>query len=160
METLAAFVVVPALVIACLSAIFGLAQVLPTDQIRRLGHDIWPLRLTFWQVMSALVAAALLFLVFENGAAMAFVIVLASFFVLAWFVRAWSHEFVFLMGLRDTDLPGRHDKLIWALLLLIFPPISTWLFRSYRQTHWPDSVADVQSPLQATTQTRAGTELA
>ena len=33
--------------------------------------------------------------------------------------RAWSHEFVFLMGLRDDDFPGRHDKLIWAFCSLL-----------------------------------------
>ncbi len=51
---------------------------------------------------------------------LAFIFVIVSFFVLAWFVRAWCHEFVFLMGLRDSDLPGRHDKLIWAFLLFSF----------------------------------------
>ena len=30
-----------------------------------------------------------------------------SMLILAWFVRAWSHEFVFLMGLRDDGLPGQ-----------------------------------------------------
>ena len=29
---------------------------------------------------------------------------------LVWFVRNWQQEFVFLMGLRDGDFPGRHDK--------------------------------------------------
>ena len=29
----------------------------------------------------------------------------------------WCNEFVFLMGLRDDDFPGRNDKLIWAVVL-------------------------------------------
>ena len=158
METLESFVIIPAFVIAFFSMIFGLAQVLSPDRIRRLGHDLWPLRLTLWQMMSAVAVAAFLMLVFEKGYMFAFVIVVVSFFVLAWFVRAWSHELVFLMGLRDTDLPGRHDKLIWAFLLLSFPPITTWFFRSYRQAHWPEPVQETQSSLQSETQGTAATQ--
>ena len=55
-----------------------------------------------------------------------------------WFVRNWQKEFVFLMGLRDDDFPGRHDKLIWAIVLLAFAPIGVWIFRSYRLAHWPE----------------------
>jgi hypothetical protein len=41
------------------------------------------------------------------------------------------------MGLRDDDFPGRNDKLIWVLVLLVFAPLGPWLFRSYRVAHWP-----------------------
>jgi hypothetical protein len=159
METLAAFIVMPTFVIACFAAIFGLAQFLSPDRLRRIGHDLWPLRrMTIWQMMSAVVVAAILFLAFEKGYMIAFVIVVVSFFVLGWFVRAWSHEFVFLMGLRDTDLPARHDKLIWAFLLLTFPPITTWIFRSYRLAHWPEPVQDTQARLHSEAQGAAATQ--
>jgi hypothetical protein len=151
METLTAFIVVPAFVIALFGSIFGLAQVISPERLRRLRHDLWPLRLTLWQMMTAVAVAAFLILAFEQGYTIAFVIIVVSFFILAWFVRAWSHEFVFLMGLRDTDLPARHDKLIWAFLLLTFPPVTAWLFRSYRLAHWPEPVQEAQSPLQSET---------
>jgi hypothetical protein len=41
------------------------------------------------------------------------------------------------MLLGDDAFPGRHDKLIWALLLFILPPVGVWLFRSYREVRWP-----------------------
>jgi hypothetical protein len=151
METLALLIIGLAFVIAFFGSIFGLAQVISPERLRRLGHDLWPLRLTLWQMMSGVAVAAFLILAFEQGYMIAIVMVVVSFFVLAWFVRAWSHEFVFLMGLRDTDLPARHDKLIWAFLLLTFPPITTWLFRSYRLAHWPEPVQEAQSPLQSET---------
>ena len=55
-----------------------------------------------------------------------------------WFVRNWQKEFVFLMGLRDGDFPGRHDKLIWAVVLTAFAPVGVWFFRAYRLAHWPE----------------------
>ncbi len=64
--------------------------------------------------------------------------------VLAWFVRNWRKEFVFLMGLKDEDLPGRHDKLIWAVVLLGLAPIGVWFFRSYRLAHWPEPKSVIQ----------------
>jgi hypothetical protein len=158
METLLAFIVMPAFVIACIYLIFGLAQVMSSDRLRRLGHALWPLRLTLWQMMSAVAVAAFLILAFENGRMTALVVVVASFVVLAWFVRAWTHEFVFLMGLRDSDLPARYDKLIWTFLLLSFPPITTWLFRSYRVAHWPEPVQETPSPLQSEIQATAATQ--
>ena len=53
--------------------------------------------------------------------------------------------FVFLMGLCDDDLPGRHDKLIWAFLLFVFAPIAIWLFRSYRPAYWPEPAVESDS---------------
>jgi hypothetical protein len=158
METLAVIVVLSAFVIAFFGSIFGLAQVLSPERLRRLGRDLWPLRLTLWQLMSVVAVAAFLILALEKGYMFAVVLVVVSIFVLAWFVRAWTHEFVFLMGLLDTDLPARNDKLIWAFLLLSFPPITTWLFRSYRVAHWPEPVQETDTPLQSETQGTAATQ--
>jgi hypothetical protein len=158
MKILVDFIVMPAFVIACFCSIFGLAQVMSSDRLRRLGHALWPLRLTLWQMMSVVAVAAFLILALEKGYMFALVVIVASFLVIAWFVRAWTHEFVFLMGLRDTDLPARHDKLIWAFLLLSFPPITTWLFRSYRMAQWPEPVQETHSPLQSETQGTAATQ--
>jgi hypothetical protein len=158
METLATFIIEPAFVVALIGTIFGLAQVLSPDRLRQMRHDLWPMRLTLWQMMSAVAVAAFLILAFQTGYLIAFILVVVSFIVMAWFVRAWSHEFVFLMGLRDSDLPARHDKLIWAVMLVTLPPITTWLFRSYRLAHWPEPVQETQSPLHRETQGNAATQ--
>ena len=65
-------------------------------------------------------------------------IFLLSLMVLTWFCRAWRHEFVLLMEKGDGDFPGRSDKLIWVLLLLLLAPIGVWFVRSYRLAHWPE----------------------
>jgi len=57
------------------------------------------------------------------------------------FLLAWLHEFTFLMRLNDEVFPGRFDKLIWALLLIVLPPVGTLAFWSYRQAHWPRTKA-------------------
>jgi hypothetical protein len=159
-ETLASFFILPAFVVACCAAIFGLAHVLSPERIRRIRRGLWPVRLTLWQMMTAVAMAAVVILVFEKGYEIIFGLTLISLFVLGWFVRAWSHEFAYLMGLRDDDLPGRHDKLIWAFLLFTFAPITVWLFRSYRLAHWPESepVAQSQAQLDSETQGAATTQ--
>jgi hypothetical protein len=141
METLASFVIVPAFAILCLASIFGLAQFLSPERIRRIRRvrrGLWPLKLSLWHTTIAVAVAAFVILAFQNGYEIGLALTLISLFILAWFVRVWCSEFVFLMGLRDDDLPGRHDKLVWAFLLFAFAPIAVWLFRSYRVAHWPE----------------------
>lgn len=53
------------------------------------------------------------------------------------FGAAWLREFRFLINLSDDVFPGRNDKLIWGILLIVLPPVGVWLFRSYRAAHWP-----------------------
>ena len=55
-------------------------------------------------------------------------------------IWAWVHEFVILMHLRDTDFPGRSDKLVWSILMILLPPIGVvafWTYRSSRTTDAP-----------------------
>jgi hypothetical protein len=66
---------------------------------------------------------------------------------LAWFIQNWRNEFVVLMGLRHDDFPGQNDKVIWAIMLLAFAPITVWFFRSYRLAHWPEPEPVSQSRL-------------
>lgn len=54
------------------------------------------------------------------------------------FGMAWLREFHILIQLSDDIFPGRNDKLIWGLLLIVLPPVGVWLFRNYRMAHWPD----------------------
>jgi hypothetical protein len=55
------------------------------------------------------------------------------------FARAWVREFAYLMRLRDDAFPGHNDKLIWAILMIVLPPVGAWLFGTYREAHWPEA---------------------
>jgi hypothetical protein len=66
---------------------------------------------------------------------------LAALAALVMFARTWLREFAFLMGVDDSAFPGRSDKLIWAILLIVLPPVGIYLFRAHRRAHWPDSDA-------------------
>jgi hypothetical protein len=74
-------------------------------------------------------------------AALPLFIALAVVAALILFARAWLREFAFLMGVDDSAFPGHHDKLIWALLLIVLPPVGVYLFRAHRRAYWPDSDA-------------------
>jgi hypothetical protein len=147
LDMLITIFLVPALVIAYFGLLFGLAPVLSPERLRVIRRRLWPLQLNLWQMMCVVAVAAFLILAFEKQLEVALAFFTVSILVLAWFVRAWSHEFVFLMGLRDDDFPGRHDKLIWAFLLFAFSPIATWLFRCYRLAHWPEPIAESYSSM-------------
>ena len=99
------------------------------EMFRRVGD--WLRQAEGWQLallaLFALVALPLL------PAAM-LVAVLA---VVMLFGKAWVREFTYLMRLDDEAFPGRNDKLIWAVLLMVLPPVGVWLFQGYREIHWP-----------------------
>jgi hypothetical protein len=58
---------------------------------------------------------------------------------------AWVAEFVTLMRLREDVFPGRRDKLVWMLLMILVPPVGLLAFWTFRRSHWPDGVP-VDSP--------------
>ncbi len=145
MDMLVTIFIVPALVFAYFGLLFGLAPFLSPERLRAIRRNLWPLQLSLWQMMCVVAVAAFLVLVFEKQLEVALTFFTISILILAWFVRAWSHEFVFVMGRRDDDFPGRHDKLIWAFLLFVFAPIAVWFFRSYRLAHWPEPITESYS---------------
>jgi hypothetical protein len=63
-----------------------------------------------------------------------------AFFAVVLFGIAWHREFRFLMQLADADLPGRFDKIIWAALLILLPPVGVVTFGAYRRSTWPEAV--------------------
>jgi hypothetical protein len=140
MEFLVITIVLPAALVGFFALLFGLAKIFPPERLRRIGRRTRTLQFTLWHMMSIVVVTALLFgaLVARPGPERVFSIVILSLLLLAWFVRVWCDQFVFLMALRDDDFPGRNDKLIWVFLLFAFAPISVWFFRSYRLAHWPE----------------------
>ncbi len=51
------------------------------------------------------------------------------------FVALWVREFVALMSRPDAAFPGRYDKLVWSVLLLVLPPVGLAAFWWYRRNH-------------------------
>jgi hypothetical protein len=137
LEYIGGVIVWPPLVVGYFAMLFGLAQVLSPERLRRIGRGLWHLQWNLWHMMIAVAVAALVILMFTLGYEIALAFILMSVFVQAWFVRVWCHEFFFLMGLRDDDFPGRHDRLIWLIGLVAFAPLSLWVFRSFRLARWP-----------------------
>ena len=100
-------VFVPAMVVFALAALFHLGQIGSADGARRFGSGFRTWKFNLWQMMAVVVVAGLLLHAFsarrpEDGV---FSVVLLSLGILAWFVRTWSKEFVFLMGLQGRGLP-------------------------------------------------------
>ena len=95
-------------------------------------------RFKLWQLMVLVVICGLLFAMMTVGSPI-YPFSLIVMTVLGLFLKVWRDEFVFLMGRNNDDFPGQHDKLVWAVALLVFAPVGTWFFRSYRLIHWPES---------------------
>jgi hypothetical protein len=148
MEILFVTIVLPAMVVGFFALLFGLSRVISWEWIRRVGSGLRAWKFNLWQMMAVVIVAALVFCLLTGPGEeeRVFSALLLSFLVLAWFVRAWCHEFAFVMGLRDDDFPGRNDKLIWAIVLVMFAPISVWFFRSFRLAYWPDPEPVAPSP--------------
>jgi len=102
-----------------------------SDFVRRAVD--WLRQAEAWQV-ALLVVVALVLLPMLPALVM---LAVAAAFVL--FARAWVREFTTLMRLGDDVFPGRNDKLIWSILLIVLPPVGVWLFGTYREAHWPEA---------------------
>jgi hypothetical protein len=137
-EMLGWMIFFPTLVVGLFAVLFGLGRVFSPGGLRRIFRGFRPAQFNLWQMMTGIVFIALLLMIFEWGYERILFVTLVCLFILAWFLRNWRDEFVFLMGLGDGDLPGRHDRLIWAAMLLLLAPIGVWFFRAYRLAHWPE----------------------
>src|SRR5437868_5944979 len=101
---------------------------------RRLGDSVRGL--SDWQRVGLVLLAALAALFVFQAPLLPAVVVLAA---LVLFGLAWLREFASLMKLGDDAFPGRNDKLIWALLLIVLFPVGPFVFWSYRRAHWPEA---------------------
>jgi hypothetical protein len=54
-------------------------------------------------------------------------------------IVSWVRDFAYLMSQPDHAFPGRYDKLIWALLLIVLPPVGVVAFWSYRRAQLGES---------------------
>ena len=124
----------------------GLTLVVLTAMAYRaaLAHAFWGFvgwirQFRPWHVAAMVFALLLLFAFFDSHAfreGYFFLLVVAG--IAIGFTVAWVREFLFLMSLRDEDLPGRFDKPIWAAVLIFLAPLGLILFRSHRLAHWPE----------------------
>jgi hypothetical protein len=139
MQFLFITIVLPAALVGGLALLFRLSRIGSPEWVRRFSAGPRAWRFNLWHMMAAAIVTALLLHAFSGPPTddRAFSLVILCLGVLAWFVRSWCNEFVFLMSRRDEEFPGRNDKLIWAIVLLVFAPVSVWLFRSFRLAYWP-----------------------
>jgi hypothetical protein len=109
------------------------------DWCRPIGE--WVNRTETWRMFVTLCVGIALLAVLTAIPALLVGFVLLLMFAAAvfFFAQSWLHEFTFLMRVEDDAFPGRNDKLIWAILLIFVPPVGIFLFRSYRQAHWPEA---------------------
>ncbi len=98
------------------------------------GH--WHFSIKGWHLFAAALAF-LLFLASMRGPDGAIFFFLMALLIVGYYLYWWQKEFLFLMSLKDDQLPGRHDKLIWAFVLIALAPIGLWVFRSYHLAMWP-----------------------
>jgi hypothetical protein len=92
-----------------------------------------------WFLKVFLAAFIVLTLLAATPALLALALVLAVAAGVFLFAKAWLREFWFLMRLGDESFPGQHDKLIWAVLLIVLPPVGVYLFNRFRLAHWPEA---------------------
>jgi len=133
---LVGFVLTPLAILAAVRFLDGPAPGVPS----RPGFAGWLAQSKTWHALIAVGLSALVFLsTFDHhGEGMILALFVTALVFLAVMIRAWQHQVLFLMSLRDDDFPGQRDKLIWAAFLFVMPPVGLWLFRSYREGRWPE----------------------
>ena len=92
--------------------------------------DLWPF------VVFGTIATFVLLGVVLLPVLIPFALVMTVVIGLVLFALAWAREFLTLMRLGDHAFPGRFDKLLWGLLLILAPPVGVWVFSAYRESHW------------------------
>jgi hypothetical protein len=128
-----------AFVVGMPALLLGVLRLVSPEHFRNYWPERWPLQLKIWHVCVAVGLAALVFMALNAGPhESGFFTFIICMLILAGFLGAWRHEVLFLMSLKDDELPGRHDKILWAILLFALAPVGVWFFRSYRLTHWPE----------------------
>ena len=84
-----------------------------------------------WHAVAALSLVGLLTAAVVSGPAEFFLMLFVAALLLLFF-RAWRREFLGLMATPDDAFPGRHDKLVWAALMVLLPPVGFWCYRAHR----------------------------
>jgi len=132
------FLIFVAVAFSLLALVLGLLQLVAPQSLLHEGVRRRLAQFKLWQLIVAMILCGLLFSMTSVTSPIV-PFMLAIVIVLGLYLRTWRDEFIFLMGLRDDDFPGRNDKLIWVLVLVVFAPVGPWLFGSYRLAHWAQS---------------------
>ena len=128
-----------AVAIAIPAAILGLLQILAPESAVHGNVRRWVARFKLWQLAAFVVVCGLVFSLTQVSAPIV-PFMMIGLIGLALFLKGWREEFVFLMGLRDDEFPGRRDKLVWIIFMVSpLAPLGAWAFRAYRLAHWPQS---------------------
>jgi hypothetical protein len=53
---------------------------------------------------------------------------LIGFLLVIVYLLFWGQQFIQLLLLGDSDLPGKYDKLCWTLIFILALPVSPILF--------------------------------
>ena len=48
------------------------------------------------------------------------------------FLIFWAFQFIHLMSMGDSDLPGRYDKVLWFILFYLFFLFAPFLFMIWK----------------------------
>lgn len=96
-----------------------------------------------WHLAAAVVTAFLLAAIFAPRPGISIMLVVGLFML----VCCWFREFLYLMSLGNDDLPGRYDKLIWAGLFLLVPPVGLLMFLIFRRLHFADAKPSAEREL-------------
>jgi hypothetical protein len=136
------FMVFVAVALSLPVAVLGLLQIVAPQSPLHEGLLRRISRFKLWQLMGLVVICGLLFAMMTVHSPIPFCLIVLI--VSGLFLKVWRDEFVFLMGRNDDEFPGRHDKLVWVVALLVFAPVGTWFFRSYRLAHWPEPAGQLQ----------------
>jgi hypothetical protein len=94
---------------------------------------VWLARFRLWHVAVSILLASLVYAWMAQGPRGGPWWLIAFLLVVFLFVRAWKHEFVRLMLTPERSFPGRYDRLIWAALMVLLPPVGIGFFRAYRR---------------------------
>jgi hypothetical protein len=133
------FIGMVAIVVGLPALLFWALRVISPELARGECPEHWRFAWRPWHAGALVAVAVLVAVVLASHHEPNAFLVLVPLVVIALFLRAWRYELLFLMGRRDDEFPGRHDKAIWAVALLAFAPVGVWFFRSYRLAHWPES---------------------
>lgn len=117
-----------------------------SQRVERLGQ--WFNALPTWQRIVIVAGLAVLgFHLLMGAALLGFAaLLIGGLVLLAWL---WFDELIWLMRQEDQVFPGRFDKLIWAFLLILLPPVGVLALGSFRRARMEERTAANGKPARA-----------
>jgi hypothetical protein len=123
----------PVLAVVAVIALSLLLGRLSTQLVRRVGD--WVSQINFGSAFIGVVLTLLLLFGVQGPDQAVIALIGLVVFTLA---MVWYREFRILMQQDDSVFPGRYDKIIWAFLLIVLPPVGVLTFHAFRKAHLPE----------------------